>query len=743
MGENQNTYEIFEGFVLRAPLFPIKYYFELTKNQKILDKDLFDLLNNEVLFEALLIASPEITRQVSLLLEGGITDKKKKEKLKRTIIKYLVRISTRSTPFGLFAGCTSGYFSKSTKIFLEQTDKYIRRTRFDMHFLISLAQELTKNPKAQQHLHWRPNTSLYKVGKQWRYIQYAYFEGKRTHSLEAVSSFKILDQIIKNSNGGRTIKQLKTFLIKNEISGEDAENFIYELINNNILISNLEPSLTGNDFLDQLITDLKKINGYEKHSKILSSIKKELKIMDNEFSNSGDKRQKIIQNLKALNYKINEQYLLQTDLFLKAHNCQLDSRWINRIKEVFRVFNKITKAEPNTAIALFIKEYEKRYETQEVPLVEALDSDIGIGFPVDFSENVFTPFLDDLSFPSMEKSDIKIIWDNFSSLINEKLQKAISNNDHVIYLQDSELIDFKESNHDLPDTLFAKVQLTQINNEDKLIIEAINGRSASTLLTRFCYGDRGIHNIVSKITDVETELQKGKEVAEIIHISSDRIGNVLQRPIFRNSEIPYLAKSGEALENQIPITDIMISIRNNHIILRSSKTGKEIIPYLTNAHNFDNSTLPIYRFLSSLGNGATRNRISFDWKNFSTIYHFLPRVEYKGVILSKAKWIIKKAMIQNWYDPKKNKNKLLEEVNGFRNKMGIPQYVCLGESDKILIINLKNYDLIDILMAEVKDAKWFVFEEFLFMDGISPVKNNLNESFMNEFILGFYKSKKE
>lgn len=741
MSNNQHTYELFNGLVLRAPLFSIQFYLDLIDKEVIQDKELFAIISNPVVCEALQLASPELYTQVSLWMEGSISDKKKNERIKRTIIKYLIRMSTRCTPFGLFAGCTSGYFSKSTSIILDPVHKHKRSTRFDMHFLISLTKELAKDPQVQDHLQWFSNNSLYKTAGQWRYIEYTYSEGTRIHSLEAVNSFALLDQIIEECKTGKSLKQLNDILLNENIEDQEAKVFIDQLIQNQILSSNLEPSITGEDFLNQIIAVIQNIDGFGNQTNLLRQLKKDLKTMDEGIVNNEMNLEKIVNSLDNFNVHLNKKRLLQTDLFLSSPHCHLDVKWIYKLNKIFHVLNKITSVESDTEIDLFKKEFESRYERQEMPLSEVLDSDIGIGFPVDFKGNVHTPFLEDLPFPVVKKSDVKFSWDHFTNLLNEKIKKAISDNEHVIFLYDSDLKGFEDVIGDLPDTMFAKAQLATINGEDRLVLGAINGRSASTILTRFCYGDKGIHELVSKISNKEEELQKNKIVAEIVHVSSDHIGNVIQRPLLREFEIPYLAKSGVSLESQILVSDITISIEKNRIKLKSKKMKKEIIPYLSTAHNFNNSPLPIYRFLSFLGNSSTRDRISFDWGNLSSIYHFLPRVEYNKIILSKAKWIVQKSEIQIWYEILENKNKLFHEVGVFREKRNIPQFVCIGESDNIMPINLENFDSLEIFLSAVRANKWFVLEEFIFADGNSPVQSSNKESFANEFIFCFYNSK--
>jgi lantibiotic biosynthesis protein len=55
--------------------------------------------------------------------------------------------------------------------------------------------------------------------------------------------------------------------------------------------------------------------------------------------------------------------------------------------------------------------------------------------------------------------------------------------------------------------------------------------------------------------------------------------------VLREREIVYLGRSGAPADHQLPLTDLLVSVRDGRVVLRSRSLGREVVPRLTNAHN--------------------------------------------------------------------------------------------------------------------------------------------------------------
>jgi len=249
-----------------------------------------------------------------------------------------------------------------------------------------------------------------------------------------------------------------------------------------------------------------------------------------------------------------------------------------------------------------------------------------------------------------------------------------------------------------------------------------------------------IEEHVNNIVAVEKNIREDQVLAEIVHLPESRIGNVIMRPGFREFEIPYLARSTKPKANQLTLDDLSISVRKNKVRLRSKRMNKEVKPHLTNAHNYSMNALPIYHFLSDYQTSGLRKAVGFQLGPFMDGFVFLPRVEYRNIVLMKATWNLRKNHIQPMLNTFNDDSELLAQVSAFRKHFQMPQYVLLIEGDNELIINLENIDAVKLLISEVSKKSGFKLAEFLFEK--SDIVKGSQGHYTNQFIVSFYNKEK-
>ena len=739
-----NPYTPFDNFIFRSPLLPFDTFTRALKDIDASEESFKELFRDKVIQEAIFLASPVLFKELLKFLHHGLPKKKEEEKLKYAMTKYLSRMSTRCTPFGLFAGCSTGRLGEAhSQIEFCDLEDYKRHTRLDMSYLCALAQDISKYEELQSQFRYFGNSSAYRLGDKIRYAEYFYKGTRRIHRVAAVDHSIYIDKVMEEALPGRKTSELAEFLVDDEIDINEASEFIKELIFAQLLVNEMEPTVTGKEFLNQAIQHLDVLTSVsEKSRDTLFALKRInellLEIDHGKMGNTLHMYEDIFAEITRLNVPIEAKYLFQTDMIKPVETASLGKSIVDQLLQAVEFLNKMSVKSTEGNLSRFRDTFKGRYEDREMPLLQVLDSEAGIGYAQGTYSGDINPIIDDLILPQPGNTNQHIGWSNAQSVLFKKFIEAKATNQSVVELEDEDFEFSKAQWDDMPLTMSVMFSLLEDDeNGCEMILKSAGGTSAANLLGRFCFADENIKAHVLDITSKEEELAPEVIFAEIAHLPESRTGNVLLRPALRKYEIPYLAKSGLERDYQIPLSDLMLSVRNQRIILRSRRLNKEIIPRLSSAHNFQHNSMPVYHFLCDMQLQNGRPGVAFNWGIIASDYSYLPRVKYKNVILSLARWNITRQEIKALLEDQDDSS-LLMVAGEWRQRLQIPQYALLDDGDNELFVDFENALSIRTLLSIVKKRGAFLLKEFLFTKESAVVKRK-DAVFTNEFILSFYK----
>jgi len=736
----KNPYKLFDKFLLRTPVLSVNDFLKLNQNPDY--KSAIKSLIDDVFFmEAVFLASPDLYQRIIDWKTHDNLSAKNEQKLMFAIFKYLSRMSSRSTPFGLFAGINMGNFGDKTEILLQDKSNFARHTRLDMNYLVALSQDLEKVSEIRKQIKFYTNTSIYNLADKLRYVEYHYIETRRMHEIISVDNSDLLQSLLDTAQNGATIDTLANILVDEEITLEEAKDFIDELIDSQLIISELEPSVSGSEFLEHIIESIESVKGVGETRKLLQELNASIQKLDKTVLNSQKQYQEIKNIADKIGTGYQDKYLLQTDLAIKTKTNQLSRHLQADFLDTLHFLNIITDKPQDTILQQFGKKLYERFENRAVPLSLALDNEIGIPFGNTNVSADINPLIDDLLIPAKPgKRTKKLQWNELQKILYQKAIATQKNNDREIVLHKKDFTSQQADWSDLPDTMSALIKLVKENNKEKFYISGISGSSAANLLGRFCFVDKETHQFTKEIVAKEETLKAETILAEIIHLPESRVGNILLRPELRPYEIPYLAKSLKPNEYQLDINDLhVVSDHRGKVKLFSKRLKKEVVPRLTNAHNYAKNALPIYYFLALMQTQNKRSGVFFSWSDVEELLDFLPRVTYKNAILSVAKWKVLKAEISKWKQAQ-NDEELLSVIQTWRKTKKVPRYIVFSQGDNKLLFDLTNILNLKLLLDTVKKRNWFFVEEFLFNQD-SFVKQN-TDIFANELIIAFYNNQK-
>lgn len=718
----------FENCVIRTTLLPYRETCDMENRKSPMDS---------LTKEAIYIASPLLHTEMEKLQKNDVVAKKDRERIHHSFLRYHARMSTRCTPFGLFAGCAIGKFGKESCIEIKDTLK--RVTRLDMFYLCVLADAILNRPEIRIKLTYYPNTSLYRMGNSYRYVEYKTHQNNRLYQISEVESSAYIKKILEKAEKGITISGLSSVLMSMDINEEDALLYIDELIDSQILQNELTQSVTGDDYFNRLIEQLQIIDAAPQLVGILKDLQHDLWQIDHE-PHTVDLYLEIIEKIKKLQIPFEEKYLFQVDTVRETYQATLSENVVDELKSTITFLNKITPSMDDPVLSKFRQDFYARYEDREIPLMEALDTEIGIGYPSSNMDGDISPLIDDFATPVRANPASAANNTPLYNLLLQKTIECLSNKEQEIILTDEDVPIMKANWDDLPATFSCMFEILKDKDENISIVAKAAGGNGANLLARFVHTDVKIENLVNEITLKEQELMPDVIVAEIVHLPEARIGNILYRPHIREYELLYMANSDLPREKVLPVSDLMLSVRNNRLYIRSKRLNKEIVPRLTNAHNYHNRPLPVYRFLCDMQMQRGRKGLFFNWGSFENELSFRPRVRYKNSILAEACWTVKVKDVKKYF-VMEDDEKLIKEITHWRSSISLPRCVLLVDGDNELYVNWENTGSIRSLFSIIKRRQVIILKEFLFKPEDAIVKGS-DGSYLNECIAVFYKSEK-
>ncbi|MDX3916967.1 MAG: lantibiotic dehydratase [Pseudosphingobacterium sp.] len=693
------------------------------RDESAINRLLSGLADDPGIREALYLASPGFVRQLTKeKQEGELTDR-----TLATLYKYIIRMSTRATPFGKFAGIATGQIhGHSTKLTLNGKNETF--VRLDMQLIGKIAMLVQGRGDLRKSLIFLPNNTLYKVTDHYRYYEYRDHDGPDKYFLSKIRSSQALTLVIEKAESGLKYSEL-TALLTDKGAGEKAAcEFIDKLISLQVLVSDLIPPLTGNSFERKFNTKLSE-SGQEGAclASLLQKVREEYHAAFQKDMPTG--------NLPELPEFLKGQikHPFQADLKIGTHEASIGESLMETILSEINEVLCLGHAGIPEDLRDFTNRFIQRYGDREIDLTLALDPVLGINYGLKENHRPQTdPVLKDMTFRKRKEQAGKL------PLIREAIQAIMKEHPQLCHrpvdLHAENFRHFFDTSNlkHIPPSFYVIGNLLQpcpgeIDKNNFLFnVIGIGGVSALPLLARFAYMEKDLQERLMEIAAHDEKCMEDAVIAEIVHLPDYRSGNILQRPSLFHYEIPVNANSSLPKETTIPVSDLTIREKGGRLHLRSKRLNRTVIPRLSNAHNF-NSGMILYRFLADFQQVGWSPGWRWDWNDHSDLC-FLPRIQYKHLILERARWILPADL----YPSLKHLNRALIPEYLLAH-FGLPAKVALAEGDNELYLDLENPYGISLLLEKLKKGKVLLFE--VMHPGDSPLRDQTGRHYANEVII--------
>jgi hypothetical protein len=683
------------------------------ENLWLLRERLKVLVARPEILESLQIASPDLVDSMPRWVTEP--ESEKGQRSERALVRYFARMCHRPTPFGLFASHAMGLGGGETRLEVAPRGVCQRRSRLDMGYLCDLVAAIQKDPSLRETLVLRPNTSLYRIGDRLRYAEARLVNGERALELVSVQTDEAMDRVLALANDGCVLPVMAEALVAEDLSLDEAKVYIHDLIDNQILVPDLEPTTTGAEPLPELIRALDGAASTRPMAQVLTKAAVELAGLDaHGLSNAPGAYEELVQTLDALPIKADRSKLWQVDLFRPAPAVTLGPAFREDMVRAMKLLIRLTPKESQDPFQAFKEAFRRRYEERWVPLAEALDPECGVGF---FGTNgqavMAAPLLEGFALGTQrearqgEAPGLK----PFELHLLKRLLELRETGGRILELTEADVEAMADDRPGMPiPTSFScVVELAGASPEAladggyKAFISGTAGPTAARMFGRFCHGDANLQAAVQRHLRTEEGCRPHAHFAEIAHLSHGRMGNVLARPVLRAFEIPYLGRSGARAEQWLELEDLYVGIVEDRVVLWSRRLDREVIPRLSSAANYHHRVTDVFRFLASLQDQGVQGTLGFKWGSLAG-EATLPRVVFGAWVLARAHWGLGRDELASLGQAKEAKGRFLA-MHKLRQKRNMPQHILLADGDNELPVDLNNPLCVEAFWGVVKNRE--------------------------------------
>lgn len=728
------SYAAYPDFVLRVPSLSVDMLSRIPDKWDELDSFIRDQWANSLIKNAIILASPDLATGIEDLISKNLPFT---SAVAHSFLNYFTRFCTRPTPFGLFAGVVAGRIIGEPKLKMEllPSEQGLLSCRLDMEYLLAQVHNLSSLPEFRKHQLYSPSTSLYRLGNQFRYISSSIARsGRKNYRIESFDDHPLIEPLLQFCQGGKKYDELISFFTEKEYSNQEAVDFVNELIDMQVLVNQLEPVLTGMEYGQYLLRQLDKGG---KNGQSSETLIEQIRILERAMAPSEyDSKRLLIQKLADKGrVPYNASKLIQGDFLRSAKSVILPEKISNKIILGIRIMKAMGERDHFDSLRDFKAHFARRFNSRKVPILEVMDQEFGLGLkgPLAQQDSDSSGLLDDLAnYGSPGKKENR-------KEVAIKPDKDDCGNDSSYTYQTLDTTDIRLMNiHQgkWPQQMYAICSLFGDPENPDIYFQLAAKGNPVYLLGRFGFlPDKGLESMIGSCVKDEIAVSQDDLLADIIHLPESRTGNILQRPSCYPYEIPILAQSILPRKKQIGLSEILVSVENDSVVLTHRTSGKNIIPRLSNAHNYAHGQLAVYEFLVRCGRQTGSDIYSLP-EDDRTKSGFIPGLRFENLIFRLPQWKLNLTDLKN--NMPKEKEAIYYRLRQWAQVNNMPDQVILKEGDRHLFVNWQNQNLVECCWELLKKRSIAHFEFFPYTSG-SPVKEN-GSSLANQIVLCFHQS---
>jgi thiopeptide-type bacteriocin biosynthesis protein len=652
-----------------------------------------EVLGTNVFKNALWLASPEFYRE----LEKKDFDCQllsKKERL--TALKFYNRMSFRATPFGAFAAFGLAAWGDGSR------QKMPEAADMCLHLLPSVVRELDdlKQRTSGEGTLLAVNPTLYRMASGWRYSRYETEKNGKLSFFSYLLEYSEADAMLLEYLGDKSLAVSGVLSYLEELTGctgEEGRLHLERLLEEQVLIKEDIPAL----LLDTRHPGLWS-NAFNEQFSLPAAMA--LRSGGAGFRDDGRS--------------------FYAGLEMLGDVACLNESWKGDISEALGVLDLLSVIPPTDALDKFRQAFERKFGERRVPLLEALDPDLGVAY--DGLEQMDEhELLQGLEFQRENRRTDQLTWTPVHRLFMKIwLQNSKRETYDPVLLDKADLAGLTAPALPVPPGFSVICSVAT----GKLILQSAGGVTANALSGRFSAFSERFRLFCENAAQQEAAANPDMIMAEILQYSHNRIDNINRRRRVYEKVIPL---------NTFPVAgsllpkDLELFVKAGEVILLHRPSGKRVIPRLPTAFNFHHNEMLLFRFLCDLQFQGVRANLDFDPEKLFPGLNFYPRVEYGRVVLSLARWHLRREDIDDLLQLPLS----ISRLHLFCREKGMPVRIAAGRGDQQLVFDLSNDDEALFFLESLHDASNSVITEY--PEGRGGVRKN-NDGFALQFVASLF-----
>ena len=694
--------------LVRAPLLPIETYRALGDHVSgrgeqgppapVKGSPLPRLLRAPRIRTALAVGS------VSLFdaLERSVTVGDPDCRLAGKLLRYLIRMSSRPTPFGLFAGVALIGWGPETDLSLAAA-RPITRTRPDMATLLRLAFELESRREVRRHLRYLANPQAFVHAGRVFLPEPA--PSANSAGPKPDVSVRATDVVRRALALARTPiphdRLVAELAMTPGATIEKVEALVDELWRQTFLLTDLRPPLTNPSPAAYVARRLQDVSAAAETLEQLESTLAAMAKWDTLPMKEAAVGYRRLAGSADGDEDSSPEASPQVDMALPLEGCHINeavAREATRAAELLLRMTPLPGGLPH--LNAYRGAFEARYgHEREVPLLELLDPNFGLGLPSTHLHGL-DPGVDAQKAALRQQT----LYDLAATALWERRLVVDLDTETLSRLESwSPSIATAPSSIDL--CLFVVAASAEDVDEGRfqIVVGPNLGAAAGRNLGRFAdlLGDEA-RKALEEVDQAEFAHCPDHVRAELVYLPHRfRSSNIAVRAHPHPYEICLGTTPGVPPEQVIPLDELVVGIREDRFYVRWRARDARVLACA--GHMLNNLHAPdVCRFLDDVRRGGLAQLSPFDWGPVAAL-PVLPRVQVGRVVLSLAQWRID-ARTRRELVPDAPSS-FMPALREWRGRWQVPRYVYLSSADNRLILDLDNEAQAEELRTEVRKLK--------------------------------------